>query len=315
VIDFRFHLVSIVSIFLALAVGIVLGAGPLQGNIGNSLTDQLSQLRQEKEALRTQLNDATKTITAEDQYAGLVAPAALAGQLKDASVVLVVSPDASGKFAQQVQQALKQGGASVTTTVTLKDEYRDPALATERGTAAKKAATLLGLGPGTDGDALLAEVLAKVLVHPRLGEKEPIASGAAALAEIKDAGLIDFTQSTLRRADYAVILHGPIAGSSASVTAQSTTLLRLASALDSDSSGVVVATGQPATSIGQEETTSLVTVVRKDAQASKAISTVDHADTVMGAGIIVLGLARQNLGETGHFGISSDAQSAVPPAP
>ena len=30
VIDFRYHLVSVVSIFLALAVGIVLGAGPLQ---------------------------------------------------------------------------------------------------------------------------------------------------------------------------------------------------------------------------------------------------------------------------------------------
>ena len=30
-IDFRYHLVSIVSIFLALAVGIVLGAGPAQG--------------------------------------------------------------------------------------------------------------------------------------------------------------------------------------------------------------------------------------------------------------------------------------------
>jgi hypothetical protein len=36
VIDFRYHIVSIVSIFLALAVGIVLGAGPLQGRLGSS---------------------------------------------------------------------------------------------------------------------------------------------------------------------------------------------------------------------------------------------------------------------------------------
>ena len=34
VIDFRYHLVSIVSIFLALAVGIVLGAGPLKEDLG-----------------------------------------------------------------------------------------------------------------------------------------------------------------------------------------------------------------------------------------------------------------------------------------
>ena len=36
-IDFRYHLVSIISIFMALAVGIVLGAGPLQGQIGDTL--------------------------------------------------------------------------------------------------------------------------------------------------------------------------------------------------------------------------------------------------------------------------------------
>ena len=34
-IDFRYHLVSLVSVFLALAVGIVLGAGPLKDTIGD----------------------------------------------------------------------------------------------------------------------------------------------------------------------------------------------------------------------------------------------------------------------------------------
>ncbi len=38
-IDFRYHIVSIVSIFLALAVGIVLGAGPLQNQLGITLTN------------------------------------------------------------------------------------------------------------------------------------------------------------------------------------------------------------------------------------------------------------------------------------
>ena len=42
-IDFRYHLVSIVSIFLALAVGIVLGAGPLQGQIGDTLTAEITR--------------------------------------------------------------------------------------------------------------------------------------------------------------------------------------------------------------------------------------------------------------------------------
>ena len=40
-IDFRYHVVSLVSVFLALAVGIVLGAGPLNEGISTGITDQV----------------------------------------------------------------------------------------------------------------------------------------------------------------------------------------------------------------------------------------------------------------------------------
>jgi len=316
VIDFRFHLVSIVSIFLALAVGIVLGAGPLQGSIGTQLTDQVSQLRQDKDTLRSQLDDANSTVKAQEQYATLVAPAVLAGQLKDQSVALLVTPDVAGKFSQDVQQALAQSGAKVTTVVTLKDGYRDPATATARAATARKAAASLGLtaaGDG-DGDTLLAEILSTVLLRTASGAQEPVGSGAEAIGTLKQGGLIDYSPSDFARADLAVLISGPISGTTVSVTAQTGTLLNLASALEVRSAGVVVATSQPSTAIGQEVTTSLVTALRKDANAARVISSVDHADTVMGAGVIVLSLSRQRLGTTGHFGISPDAQSAVPPA-
>ena len=58
VIDFRYHLVSIVSIFLALAVGIVLGAGPLKEDLGNTLTSEVKNLRADKADLRTELDQA-----------------------------------------------------------------------------------------------------------------------------------------------------------------------------------------------------------------------------------------------------------------
>ena len=44
-IDFRYHIVSLISVFLALAVGIALGAGPLKETIGDTLTGQVEQLR------------------------------------------------------------------------------------------------------------------------------------------------------------------------------------------------------------------------------------------------------------------------------
>ncbi|HBO53687.1 MAG TPA: copper transporter, partial [Janibacter terrae] len=51
-IDFRYHLVSLAAVLIALSIGIVLGAGPLNDNIGSTLSGEVTKLRQEKEALR-----------------------------------------------------------------------------------------------------------------------------------------------------------------------------------------------------------------------------------------------------------------------
>ena len=67
-IDFRYHLVSIVSIFMALAVGIVLGAGPLKEDIGNTLTSEVKNLRADKAALRSELDAAEKGTRARDEF-------------------------------------------------------------------------------------------------------------------------------------------------------------------------------------------------------------------------------------------------------
>ncbi len=312
-IDFRFHLVSIVSVFLALAVGIVLGAGPLQGSIGTQLTDQVSQLRQEKDTLRTQLNDANTSVGSQNDYAAAVAGSALGGRLEGKGVALVVGNDTAGKFAAEIQQALTQAGASVTTVLTLKDDYRDPATATTRLTAAKKAALRLGLAGADDADTLVADVVSRVLVHAGGTNDAPLPDGAGALGDLKGAGLLDYTQSTLRRADEVVMLAGPVSGTAVSVKAETATLLALASALDSGSSGVVIASGAPTTGVGQEVTTNLVTVVRQSKQVASVISTVDHADSTIGAGVVVLTVVREASGTSGHYGISSDAQATVPP--
>lgn len=54
-IDFRYHLVSLIAVFMALAVGVVLGAGPLQGTLGSALSDQVTQLRADRNNLSRNL--------------------------------------------------------------------------------------------------------------------------------------------------------------------------------------------------------------------------------------------------------------------
>jgi len=55
VIDFRYHLVSIVAVFLALAIGIVLGSTELQGPTYNILNRTTAKLQTEYDQARSQL--------------------------------------------------------------------------------------------------------------------------------------------------------------------------------------------------------------------------------------------------------------------
>ncbi|MDQ3502978.1 MAG: copper transporter, partial [Actinomycetota bacterium] len=52
-VDFRYHLVTIISIFLALAVGIVVGTTALNGPVLNGLRDRNAGLIGEKRALES----------------------------------------------------------------------------------------------------------------------------------------------------------------------------------------------------------------------------------------------------------------------
>ena len=75
VIDFRYHLVSIVAVFLALAIGIVLGATELQGTTYNVLNRTTGKLQNELNQTRGQLATAQAQAGEGESYAQGVEPA------------------------------------------------------------------------------------------------------------------------------------------------------------------------------------------------------------------------------------------------
>ena len=93
-IDFRYHLVSIVSIFLALAVGIVLGAGPLQERPRRDAEQPGATLRKEKDVLRSQLELAKAQVDARTSSSRRWRPALTESRLGGRSAVVVTLPGA-----------------------------------------------------------------------------------------------------------------------------------------------------------------------------------------------------------------------------
>jgi hypothetical protein len=136
-IDFRYHLVSIVAVFLALAIGIILGATQLQPTTQRELDNQSKSEEHQISSLQAQERSLQNELRSSEAFAQANAPGVLAGQLTGQRVVLVTAPGADGSIATGITTALEQAGAKVTGQVALQPAFfsasDDSALDTESG--------------------------------------------------------------------------------------------------------------------------------------------------------------------------------------
>ncbi len=309
-IDFRYYLVSIVSIFLALAVGIVLGAGPLQQDIGARLTEQIKTLRAEKTQLRTDLDTARRNAAARDTFSSAVAPAVLKGRLTGKTVALVVAPGVDADLVKNATASLIAAGAKVGSTVTLNDVWADPSKITLRNTVASPFAT----APAAAGspDQLAVTVLTHAILAGTDHSTERItASASAALNGLAAGDLISVTPDHVVPSSSVVFLGGPVKGSTQQDTdARLAAYVQLVRSLDAAGSGVVVAAKSNSTD--PTKSADLVAAARKNSDAVKVISTVDDADLPMGLNTLVMALEQQYTGGAGQYGLAGDAKAIVP---
>jgi hypothetical protein len=340
-IDFRYHLVSLISVFLALAVGIVLGAGPLNEPIARGLTQSVQQLRQDRDSLSDQLKTAQAGITNRDTFLTQIEPGLVADQLGGRSVVVVTLPGFDADAVKPLTTAITTAGAKVTGRVDVQNAWVDP----NEASAREKAVRALALGAGalagstatpspsagagsaatpsptrasiTSTQLLAAQLLARSLVTTELSASEKTDATARALLDgLSRAGLIEVTGDAPTRATQAIVLapglaeeaQGAQPSPSPSGTADPTQAwLTLARVLDTNSRGaVVVGPASSATGDG------LVSALRADAPLAAVLSTVDTGSTPMGDITTVYALREQQLGRAGHYGFGDGAKAPLP---
>ena len=317
-IDFRYHLVSLVSVFLALAVGIVLGAGPLKDPIGNSLTDSVNSLRQEKDTLHDRLDTANTSLQQRDDFITHETQTLVSNQLVGRSVVLISLPGVNNDDVSPLVSAIKEAGGSVTGQVTLGNAWTDPSQATTRDKAVSDLA--IDLPPGTsatsnDSSLPLAELLAAALVSPESDRASD--TSAFVLKRFRSDSLIGIkgdVDSTL--ADAALVLAPPNEEVDQNIkpTAASTDVnasyVTLTTALDTVGGGVVV-TGPPSAAIGD----GVLAAVRKDDPAKSEVSTVDTGETPAGVILAILALREQLDHGSGAYGYVGSGTKPLPQLP
>jgi hypothetical protein len=310
VIDFRYHLVSIISVFLALAVGIVLGAGPLQANLGDQLSDQVAALRTEKQALNDKLATSEKLVDASDEYATAVQQRVVKGRLSGHRAVVVVLPSADGTLATNLEGVVTQSGAGLTGTVTLSPDWFDPTQAADRAQAAKEAASALGVGSDATADDLLVEVLTDLVVST--DDTGASAQRTAALKVLTDANLVDSSVADLAPADLAVVVSADYAGTESVVEARSDAIRSLVTSFAGSTRSTVVAGGETVAAAGQPLTSNAVQATREKSETASIVSTVDHARAGDGPATVVLAVENALDERVGHYGVAPGATATVP---
>ena len=305
-IGFRYHVVSLAAVLLAVALGVLLGTTQLSGAVGDDLRDQVRTLDQANAGLASQLAAERARTESADTVTTALAPRLLAGTLKNARVVVVGTAQASDEVTDGISTALERAGAKVTGRVQLTDDYADP----RRAADAKSYVTGGGQPAGfqlpesEDAGVLSGALLSYALLGDR--DRDPAAvttsevlSGFASLRMLR----VDSPQVTA--ADLAVVVAtGPVTGEDPAARVR--TLTALVSALDGAGRGVVVSgvTG------GE---TGLVTAVRADGGLASAVSTVDDADRPVGQLATAFALAQQAAGRSGQYGSGAGAEGPFPP--
>jgi hypothetical protein len=374
VIDFKYHVVSIVAVFLALAVGIVLGTNVLSGDVLSNLKTQTSDLRKEAQALRDQNQQQQDQLSDDESFAAALEPVVVADRLSGRNVVVVSMPNAPKSVRDGAVKVLTEAGASVTTQVDVTGDYADPQQAGSLDELLKTLATP-PFAPSAPNDvpARAAAILAAALVgNPNAtasgnppsppasaaGTGSPDKNGAGAgsqagakasteapppsvkptpgittaagehtatrtpgdpryidgtsvevLAGLAKAGFVKLNQQPTMFADMAVVVTAAAPAKAATPTpAPDTALLDLIAALQRAGSQTVVV--GPA---GSADTGGVVAQLRGNDSLSKAVSSIDNADSASGRIAMVLALAGGDAA-TGQYGNGQGAQAGLPTA-
>ena len=308
-IDFRYHVVSIVAVFLALALGLFIGSTTLRGKVTADLTTRTEHVVHTNGVLRSQLSDAKSQIDHDHAFDAALTPYAVQGRLAGEGVTVISAPGVDDNMRKDVLTALTQAGATIDGDVRLQDALLDPAQDQFLGTLADKVAVNGRPLPNAAGAVRALALLADALVTNSQRPPMSRASSAKILAAYDAGNLLSISGDQPQPASLAIVLAAPAPTSTDTSVAQQQDVLLSAFAryLDRASTGTVVAGP-----VSADATGGLLDAVRGDKTLRSNVSTVDSVDTPSGVIATILAAAEQSAGRSGSYGSGPGADAPLP---
>jgi len=308
-INFRFHVVSLVAVFLALAVGVVMGYGVLSQPTVDALNDRIARVERRADSIKAENDELRDESSRLKDYLTGLAPHAVSDQLSVSTVVVVATRGIDDKPVHESVVLARQASATVSGVVWLEAKWKlgndddTTALANQLGIPTSRKNTVRDAG---------WRLLAERLVSGGTNGRDDL------LATLQQSGFISFDtvggpDTTVSRIDgrgaQVLLIGGPKAA-----MASKQSVVPLVDDLVAIKAPVVVGEVWASRENGPRRG-ALLSPIRGSDTLSRTVSTVDDVDLTQGRIAAVLALADLTRNVVGQYGIGEGAGDGQLPAP
>lgn len=307
-VSFRFHLVSLVAIFLALALGIGMGATVIDKATVESLKRHVATVRESENATNQRNAQLTTQVTRDGAFESRVNEYVTADALKNQRVILIGIKGADNGIVSELERSLSAAGANIpgmllfTPKATISDTQSAEAMRASLGLTSTDAGVL------------------RQAFFNRVGTVISGSAPTTALQALATDGFIEWDAQDEQRIDvapFADSLFVYVAGETSQQVVDAMTFPFLRTiAVQPTKRFVAVQPGRDADAsraiAGLRST--VLDVMRNDGATKGAISTVDNPEMSQGRVAMVLALAQLRSNRIGHFGVASTAEGPIPKA-
>ena len=301
---FRYHVVSLLAVLLALAAGIALGGGPLS-EIGraNGATDGGSTSR--TAALSDRLDATSVASGFQDQVATGLGAGAVRSLLDRRAVAVVVMPGADEKVVSGLTTAVQDAGGTLTGEYAVRPAMLAPdgkSLVDTLGSQVAESAKDVDVPTEATTYDRMGQLIGRARATTENTGEAPDAASADILSSLTGAKLMTSPAEAKRRASLVLVVLG---SEPEDATGASNIYGGLVEGIAGRSDGVVV-TGSTASATG-----GLLGTLRDDAAFTEVASSVDSNQTAAGRLVALLALDREKFGGPGQYG-AEGADGALP---
>lgn len=305
-INFRYHLVSLTAVFLALALGVAMGAAVVDRALVSTLEDQLQAVESRSDSVNDRNEELEGSLGEWDTFAAQAGDRLVAARLAGVPVALVTVAGVDRDVVARLRAALEAAGATPVPEVvfTAKFGLQDPA-------AARELAGLIDSGPGAPA-RVRAEALERLVASWAGSGPEGF------LGELRNRSFVEVTPSPAEAGVPEFVQLSPrylVVSSSNPEVSNDDLAVPLVTAM--------AAAGLPAVAVDvtyadtnvtddQAPAAPFVAPLREADQVRSAISTVDHGAGFRGRVAAILALVDLGAGRVGQYGTAPGAERLLP---